>query len=74
MVHLKRSEQGKGMNTQIIETKLKQAGILYKTEQGFSGFTYTRLIFKGRNTAIQAEKATGEQATKHFHDWGMTFY
>lgn len=62
------------MRTAAIENKLKTAGIKFSTEQGFSGFTYTRIVFADRQTAMKAEKLLNERATKHFHQWAMTFY
>lgn len=57
-----------------MQKKLEAANIPFSIEQGFSGFTYTQFVFKDRQTAIKAEKALGEHATKHHKQWAMQFY
>lgn len=62
------------MDIQTMQSKLEAAKIAFSTEQGFSGFTYTRFVFKDRQEAMKAEKILKERATKHFTNWAMTFY
>lgn len=62
------------MSIQTMQTKLEAAKIPFNIEQGFSRFTYTRFVFKDRQTAMKAEKVLNERATKHFSNWAMTFY
>ena len=71
---LENKHGAENMRTAIIENKLKAAGIKFNTEQGFSGFTYTRIVFIDRQTAMKAEKVLNERATKNFNRWVMTFY
>ena len=62
------------MKISAMQKKLTDANIAFTTEQGFSGFTYTQLVFKDRLTAIKAEKALGTYATKYHKQWAMKFY
>lgn len=63
------------MNNYTIEKKLKEANIEFTVETGFSGFTYTRFVFKTRKEAIKAEKALGNiVVNRYFKQYALTVY
>lgn len=62
------------MNAASIRKALTNANVPFTEESGFSGFTYVRFMFASRKIAVQAEKATGTYATKHFKQWAIQVY
>ena len=62
-------------NTKQTIDALRKAGTPFTEERILSnGFRGTRLVFKKRSEARQAEKVTGHEVTRYFEHFSITLY
>lgn len=62
------------MNINQVRAILKQHQIKYTEDRGFSGFTYTRVVFDDLKTVEQVEALIGVVVQSYFHRYALTFY